>query len=629
MKIQLHFIKLFAIGCLVALNHAATAQGYTWMKGSNLGNQPGAYGTLATPSAVCNPGSRFSAVSWKDNSGNFWLFGGNGYDFIANQGYLNDMWKYEPANNIWIWMKGDNLIAQLGNYGTLGLAAPGNKPGGRTLGATWADNSGNLYMFGGYGYDAAGTLGYLNDLWRYNTVSNHWTWISGSNLAFQAGVYGTVTVSSPGNMPGGRLDAATWMDAAGNLWLFGGLGATTPSTSVGVLNDLWKYDVGTGTWTWMSGSNLIDQNGTYGTLGTPSASNTPGGRQGKMSWKDAAGNFWLFGGTGFDAASTTSGALNDLWKFDVGTGNWTWMNGNTTRNQPGIYGNNNVPASGNTPGGRTGAVTWTDGGGNLWLGFGEGYGITPGSTGKLNDLWILNPVSNQWKWVAGGGGLNFPAIYGTQGSLSANNIPGSRKFAAANWVDANNNLWLFGGTGELTNTGNVSSLNDMWKYTNCQINPITLTLSTSNSVVCAGETVTITALGASNYTWSTGSTVPSIFVAPPTTSVFTAYTSGSNNCTYSGSFTQTIDPCTVLKEEYASPYLTIFPNPGTGEFRVQGATGNETIEIYNLLGELVYNKSLAEKNQSIPTELIPGLYNYSILSGNKQLKSGRLIVQRE
>ena len=38
----------------------------------------------------------------------------------------------------------------------------------------------------------------------------------------QPGVYGTLGTPAAGNIPGGRLDAASWTDDNGNLWLFGG-----------------------------------------------------------------------------------------------------------------------------------------------------------------------------------------------------------------------------------------------------------------------------------------------------------------------------------------------------------------------------------------------------------------------
>jgi hypothetical protein len=89
---------------------------------------------------------------------------------------------------------------------------------------------------------------------------------------------------------------------------YGSAGGTT-----GRLNDLWKY--GAGQWTWMSGPNDIHQNGTYGTQGTAASGNTPGARYYSVTWTDAARNFWLFGGNGFDSGGTL-GVLNDMWKYE-------------------------------------------------------------------------------------------------------------------------------------------------------------------------------------------------------------------------------------------------------------------------------------------------------------------------
>ena len=73
-------------------------------------------------------------------------------------------------------------------------------------------------------------------------------------------------------------------------------------------------------WTWVSGSDTGDQSGTYGTLGVADGANVPGARYGSVSWTDASGNLWLFGGRGYDSSGAV-GRLNDLWNFD-GT-NWT------------------------------------------------------------------------------------------------------------------------------------------------------------------------------------------------------------------------------------------------------------------------------------------------------------------
>jgi hypothetical protein len=105
------------------------------------------------------PGSRNSSTSWSDSSGNLWLFGGSGY--------LNDLWKFNLAAGTWEWISGSNTPNVGGVYGTLGVASTGNMPGARAAAISWTDSSGNLWMFGGNGYDSSNTLGDLGDLWKY------------------------------------------------------------------------------------------------------------------------------------------------------------------------------------------------------------------------------------------------------------------------------------------------------------------------------------------------------------------------------------------------------------------------------------------------------------------------------
>jgi N-acetylneuraminic acid mutarotase len=221
-------------------------------------------------------------------------------------GYLNDLWKYSTGE--WTWIGGSNAVNKPGMYGTQNTAAPSNVPGARQLAVSWADATGNFWLFGGQGYDSAGALDELNDLWKYN--AGEWTWMGGSNVVNQPGTYGTQGIAAPSNVPGARQSAVSWADAAGDIWLFGGLGCTSPGTGCN-FNDLWKYSADE--WTWMGGSNEINQTGTYGTQGTAAPNNVPGGRRGAAGWIDAAGNLWLFGGYGEDSAGSTD-YLNDLWK---------------------------------------------------------------------------------------------------------------------------------------------------------------------------------------------------------------------------------------------------------------------------------------------------------------------------
>ena len=326
---------------------------WTWMGGSstapNYGGQPGVYGTLGTAASTNIPGGRYGAVTWTDASGNFWLFGGNGYDSTGTNGYLNDLWKYMPGTNgnagNWTWMGGSSTAppspypggegGKPGVYGTLGVAASTNIPGGRSSAVSWVDASGNFWLFGGLGADSAGTNGYLNDLWKYTPGANgnagNWTWMGGSNTigsnGGQPGVYGILGTTAATNVPGARFSPVSWVDASGNLWLFGGQGYDWTGAE-GYLNDLWKYTPNvagdTGEWTWMGGSNTVPpsptfgtqtgQPGIYGTLGTAAPTNSPGGRFGAGGWVDASGNLWLFGGQGNDSTGA-QGYLNDVWRY--------------------------------------------------------------------------------------------------------------------------------------------------------------------------------------------------------------------------------------------------------------------------------------------------------------------------
>src|SRR5690606_24652687 len=150
------------------------------------------------------------------------------------------------------------------------------------------------------------------------------------------GTYGTRGVAHANTWPGGRGFIRPLMDSDGNFWVFGGSSGFGESPATGSLNDLWKYDMTTGHWTWMHGSKLANQFGVYGTMGQPHSSNTPGARGMHMAWMDKDDNIWIFGGNGY-AESGAAGPLSDLWKYSIKDEQWTWVAGAKAINQAGSY----------------------------------------------------------------------------------------------------------------------------------------------------------------------------------------------------------------------------------------------------------------------------------------------------
>src|SRR6266481_5880190 len=165
------------------------------------------------------------------------------------------------GHNDWTWIDGTKTAGPIGapQYGSFPGTAPPtfpnpftNTPGARYGAAGWTDKSGNLWLFGGDGWELAGgspqdTLNApMNDLWVcvMITGADYCQWqLQG---AYDPTVVNTVPPTTvgkqiianaqhegqggayvlPGNgtvgIPAARLGAATWTDTAGNLWLFGG-----------------------------------------------------------------------------------------------------------------------------------------------------------------------------------------------------------------------------------------------------------------------------------------------------------------------------------------------------------------------------------------------------------------------
>jgi N-acetylneuraminic acid mutarotase len=437
--------------------NSAYGQNWTWLHGANVIDDLSNYGTMGVEAPTNKPGSRREFVTWKDANGTLWMFGGYGRTVSTTLGHLSDLWRFNPVNNQWTWVNGPNTRNALGIYGTLQTSASTNRPGGRRGATGWADNAGNLWLFSGFGYGSGAGTGRLNDLWKYNTTTNEWTWMSGANTTNQLGDYTTA-----GSLrPGGRSKAMSWTNGTDG-WIFAGEGYT--STVLGQLNDLWKFNSTNNTWTFLKGDNGVTVAGVYGTVGTSDPLNKPGARENGATWYDA-GNLYLFGG-GIGLAQIFA----DLWKFNIASGDWTWVKGPSTFNATGVYGNLLTTDPANYPGSREFNSAFKDAQGRVFVV--AGYGYSSSGSGNLNDVWCYKAIDNTWTWVRGSNMNDALANYGTINVNNSTNEIGAR-YGTAGWMNASGNIILFGGFGNGT-TATTGYMNDVWTFGSSTVLPITL-----------------------------------------------------------------------------------------------------------------------------------------------------------
>jgi gliding motility-associated-like protein len=480
------------------------------MKGSNTFTSPGNYGTLGVPSPTNEPPARYEGAEWTDLQGTFWLFGGL---ISGSLSELNDLWKYDISTNMWTWVSGSNIPSP-GNYGVQGVPSALNTPGARAWGVvTWIDVNGDLWLYGGLGYATSNfNYGWLDDLWRYNIATNEWTWMSGTNIectTTDPGVFGTIGVSSASNRPPARAETSCSWTVNNNLWMFGGQvmsGGGWGSAS----NDLWKYDINTNEWTWMSGSSTPNQPPNWGVKGLSSPTNVPGARFAYTRWKDNCDNLWLFGGFSLDTYSY----YNDVWKYDINTNEWTWMSGTNIADDPGTPGTKCVPSTNICPAARSETRScWTDDHGNVYI-FGGAYYFNMTSF-AYNDLWYFNSATLEWTFVSGSLTPNLPNNSGTINVSSPTNMPGERS-GSNSWRDNNGNLWLFGGISS-TNIGVVYHYyNDLWRFVpdpTCPSVPQLIVNLGTDTALCSPFSLTLNANNPGcSYQWSTGATSQTIVI---------------------------------------------------------------------------------------------------------------------
>jgi hypothetical protein len=149
-----------------------------------------------------------------------------------------------------------------------------------------------------------------------------------------------------------------------------------------------------------------------------------------------------------------------------------------------------------------------------------------------------------------------------------------------------------------------------------------VTSTISSTLICIGESATLTAGGASTYAWMNGTTSvsgSSIIVTPTINLLQTYVVTGTdnNNCTATSTKTLSVNLCLgVDKNSVTVNESSVYPNPNNGEFFVN-VTSTSTILILNNLGQVIENKQLESGVHHFDyANYSAGVYFVKITQGN-------------
>ncbi|MDI9341660.1 MAG: SBBP repeat-containing protein [Sediminibacterium sp.] len=120
-----------------------------------------------------------------------------------------------------------------------------------------------------------------------------------------------------------------------------------------------------------------------------------------------------------------------------------------------------------------------------------------------------------------------------------------------------------------------------------------VSVSTSNMLICNGQTATLSANGATTYTWNTNANTTVIAVSPTVTTTYTVSGTNAQGCSANAIITQSVDACMGIANNFSGPKANfiIYPNPGNGIFNIELQVSTPIhltiIEVTDVLGRVI------------------------------------------
>ncbi|MDP3556803.1 MAG: T9SS type A sorting domain-containing protein [Bacteroidota bacterium] len=164
------------------------------------------------------------------------------------------------------------------------------------------------------------------------------------------------------------------------------------------------------------------------------------------------------------------------------------------------------------------------------------------------------------------------------------------------------------------------------------VNALPNVVATPNaSLICFGQSATLTATGANTYTWNTSATSSAITVSPTISTSYTVTGTNTNGCINSSSITILVSTCTGINNLSSisqNLFLQVYPNPNNGEFTIS-SDSEINLTIINNLGQVVKEISINSSNnyKAEVSNLTNGIY-FIVGNNNSQSIKQKIIVAK-
>jgi hypothetical protein len=152
---------------------------------------------------------------------------------------------------------------------------------------------------------------------------------------------------------------------------------------------------------------------------------------------------------------------------------------------------------------------------------------------------------------------------------------------------------------------------------------------TGGGTICAGQSATLTASGASTYSWDNGATTSSIVVSPTVATSYTTIGTNSVGCSSTSTVSIQLATCTGINSLSATlKDVMVYPNPASNEINIELANGlPKKAELLDYTGKLVLTASSASDVIKLNIQALPnGIYQLKVESNGAQ-QTFRLIKQ--